>query len=146
MGAHPCRFTVQARALRAHVDTGYDPGMDRTFMFVGALMGGVGVGLGAFGAHALKSRLSSEMLAVFETGVRYQMYHALALLAVGALLTRTEGRAVVVAGWSFTTGILLFSGSLYALALTGVTTLGAITPLGGVAFLIGWLALAIAAF
>lgn len=134
------------RATKTVVDTGYDPGMDRTFMFVGALMGGVGVGLGAFGAHALKSRLSSDMLAVFETGVRYQMYHALALLAVGVLLTRAEGRAVVVAGWSFTTGILLFSGSLYALALTGVTTLGAITPLGGVAFLIGWLALAIAAF
>lgn len=120
--------------------------MDRTFLFVGALMGFVGVGLGAFGAHGLKGRLSPDMLAVFETGVRYQMYHALALLALGAMMTRLEGRAVVVAGWSFTAGILIFSGSLYALALTGVTMLGAITPIGGVAFLAGWIALAIAAF
>lgn len=120
--------------------------MDRTFLFIGALLGGVGVGLGAFGAHGLKGRLSQEMLAVFETGVRYQMYHALALLVLGAMMTRLEGRAVVVAGWSFTAGILIFSGSLYALALSGVTMLGAITPIGGVAFLAGWLALAIAAF
>ena len=115
-------------------------------MFVGALMGFVGVGLGAFGAHGLKGRLPAEMLAVFETGVRYQMYHALALLVLGALMSRLEGRAVVVAGWSFTAGILIFSGSLYALALSGVTMLGAITPIGGAAFLIGWIALAIAAF
>ena len=120
--------------------------MERTFLFIGALLGGVGVGLGAFGAHGLKGRLSQEMLAVFETGVRYQMYHALALLVLGAMMTRLEGRAVVVAGWSFTAGILIFSGSLYALALSGVTMLGAITPIGGVAFLAGWLALAIAAF
>ena len=120
--------------------------MDRTFLFIGALLGGVGVGLGAFGAHGLKGRLSQEMLAVFETGVRYQMYHALALLVLGAMMTRLEGRAVVVAGWSFTAGILIFSGSLYALALSGVTMLGAITPIGGVAFLAGWIALAIAAF
>jgi uncharacterized membrane protein YgdD (TMEM256/DUF423 family) len=120
--------------------------MDRTFMFVGALMGLVGVGLGAFGAHALKGRLSPDMLAVFETGVRYQMYHALALLLTAALLARAEGRAALVAGWSFTAGIFLFSGSLYALTLTGVTTLGAITPIGGLAFLIGWAALAVAAF
>jgi uncharacterized membrane protein YgdD (TMEM256/DUF423 family) len=120
--------------------------MDRTFMFVGALMGFVGVGLGAFGAHGLKGRLPAEMLAVFETGVRDQMYHALALLVLGAMMTRLEGRAVVVAGWSFTAGILIFSGSLYALALSGVTMLGAVTPIGGVAFLIGWIALAIAAF
>src|SRR3954447_13020648 len=120
--------------------------MDRTFMFVGALMGLTGVGLGAFGAHGLRGRLSPEMLAVFETGVRYHMYHALALLATAALMSRGEGRAVMIAGWSFTAGILIFSGSLYALALTGVTMLGAVTPLGGVAFLIGWIALAIAAF
>jgi uncharacterized membrane protein YgdD (TMEM256/DUF423 family) len=120
--------------------------MDRTFMFIGALMGFVGVGLGAFGAHGLRARLSPEMLAVFETGVRYQMYHALALLALAAVMARLDGRAVMVAGWSFTAGILIFSGSLYALALTGVTTLGAITPIGGLAFLIGWIALAIAAF
>ena len=120
--------------------------MARTFMFVGALMGFVGVALGAFGAHGLRGRLSPEMLAVFETGVRYQMYHAIALLVLAALMSRWDGWAVQVAGWSFTAGILLFSGSLYALALTGVTTLGAITPIGGVAFLVGWAALAYAAF
>ncbi len=116
--------------------------MTRTFMLVGAMMGFIGVALGAFGAHALKGRLSPEMLAVFETGVRYQMYHALALLATAALISHREGRALLVAGWSFAAGILLFSGSLYALALTGVTIFGAITPLGGGAFLIGWAALA----
>lgn len=120
--------------------------MERTFVFVGALMGLVGVMLGAFGAHALRGRLSPEMLAIFETGVRYQMYHALALLFTAVAITRFGGKAALVAGWSFTTGILLFSGSLYALALTGVTTLGAVTPLGGVAFLVGWVALLVAAF
>jgi uncharacterized membrane protein YgdD (TMEM256/DUF423 family) len=120
--------------------------MDKTFMFVGALMGGVGVAIGAFGAHGLRGRLSPEMLAVFETGVRYHMYHALAILGTAAILPRIDGRAVLIAGWSFTTGIVLFSGSLYALALSGVTTLGAITPLGGVAFLVGWISLAVAAF
>ena len=115
-------------------------------MFVGALMGFVGVGLGAFGAHGLRGRLSPDMLAVFETAVRYQMYHALALLAVAVMMSRVEGRAVLVAGWSFIAGILIFSGSLYALALTGVTMLGAVTPIGGLAFLAGWVALAIAAF
>ena len=120
--------------------------MDKTFMFVGALMGGIGVAIGAFGAHGLRGRLSPEMLAVFETGVRYHMYHALAILATAAFLPRIDGRAVLIAGWSFTTGILLFSGSLYALALSGVTILGAITPLGGVAFLVGWISLAVAAF
>jgi uncharacterized membrane protein YgdD (TMEM256/DUF423 family) len=120
--------------------------VDKTFLFVGALMAGVGVGLGAFGAHGLRGRLSPDMLAVFETGVRYHMYHALAIMATAALMTRLEGRAATVAGWSFTAGILIFSGSLYALALTGVTTLGAITPIGGLAFLIGWVSLMIAAF
>lgn len=115
-------------------------------MFVGALLGLVGVGLGAFGAHGLRGRLSPEMLAAFETGVRYQMYHALALLALVALMSRHEGRAILVAGWSWTAGILVFSGSLYALALTGTTILGAITPIGGVALLVGWLALLVAAF
>jgi uncharacterized membrane protein YgdD (TMEM256/DUF423 family) len=125
----------------------YDHAMDRTFMFVGALMGLTGVGLGAFGAHGLRGRLSPDMLAVFETGVRYHMYHALALLATAALMARTvDSRAAVFAGWSFIAGILLFSGSLYALAFTGVTMLGAITPIGGVAFLAGWAALLVAAF
>jgi len=120
--------------------------MDKTFMFAGAVLGGLGVAIGAFGAHGLRGRLSPKMLAVFETGVRYHMYHALAILAAAALLPRIDGRAVLIAGWSFMAGIVLFSGSLYALALSGVTTLGAITPIGGVAFLVGWISLAVAAF
>jgi uncharacterized membrane protein YgdD (TMEM256/DUF423 family) len=119
--------------------------MDRTFMLIGALAGVVGVGLGAFGAHGLRGRLSPEMLAVFETGVRYHMYHALALVATAALVGRLDGRFINAAGWLFTAGIVLFSGSLYAVALTGVTIFGAITPIGGVAFLAGWACLALAA-
>lgn len=121
--------------------------MDRTFIFIGAFMGFVGVGLGAFGAHGLRGRLSPEMLTVFETGVRYHLYHALAILVTGAAMARFDGgRAITAAGWCFTAGIFIFSGSLYALALTGVTMLGAITPIGGLAFLAGWLFLAVAAF
>jgi len=112
--------------------------MDRTFLLLGALAGFVGVMFGAFGAHALRNRLSPEMLAVFETGVRYQMYHAFALLVVAAAAARFDGWLVRAAGWAFSAGIVLFSGSLYALALTGVTMLGAITPIGGLAFLVGW--------
>jgi len=120
--------------------------MDRTFLLIGALAGVTGVALGAFGAHGLRSRLSPEMLAVFETGVRYHLYHALALLATASILGRLEGnRLVAAAGWLFVAGILLFSGSLYVLAVTGIRTLGAITPIGGVAFLIAWACLAIAA-
>src|SRR5215211_8701483 len=119
--------------------------MDRTFLLIGALAGFLGVGFGAFGAHALRARLSTEMLAVFETGVRYQMYHALALLLVSATMARMGGWLVVTSGWLFTAGIVLFSGSLYLLALTGMTILGAITPIGGLAFLAGWACLAIAA-
>jgi uncharacterized membrane protein YgdD (TMEM256/DUF423 family) len=104
------------------------------------------VAFGAFGAHAVRARLSPEMLAVFETGVRYHMYHALALLAVAAVLGRSDGgRLLTAAGWLFTAGIVLFSGSLYALALTGVTVLGAVTPIGGLAFIAGWVCLAISA-
>ncbi len=119
--------------------------MARTFMLIGSLAGALGVGLGAFGAHGLRGRLSPEMLAVFETGVRYEMYHALALLLVAALMSRIDGWLIHAAGWSFTIGIVLFSGSLYLLALTGVRILGAITPLGGVAFILGWAFLAFAA-
>lgn len=117
--------------------------MNTTFMRIGALAGFLGVGIGAFGAHGLRSRLSPEMLAVFETAVRYQMYHALALLLTAAAIGRLgDARWLVVAGWCFAAGIVLFSGSLYALALTGASVLGAVTPLGGVAFLIGWACLA----
>jgi uncharacterized membrane protein YgdD (TMEM256/DUF423 family) len=118
--------------------------MDQNFLLIGALAGFLGVGLGAFGAHGLRTRLSPEMLAVFETGVRYQMYHALALLLTAAAIGRIGGaRLLVIAGWFFVGGIVLFSGSLYALALTGISILGAVTPLGGVAFLVGWACLAI---
>src|SRR5262245_55044729 len=113
--------------------------MDRTFLFIGALLGFVGVAFGAFGAHGLRSRLSPEMLAVFETAVRYQMYHTFAILIVAAAIGHLgTARLLVIAGWCFFAGVVLFSGSLYALTLTGVGTLGAITPLGGVLFLIGW--------
>jgi len=119
--------------------------MDRTFLLAGAVAAFVAVGFGAFGAHGLRGRLTPDMLAVFETGVRYHMYHALALLLTAALVPRIEGKAIVAAGWLFVAGIVLFSGSLYLLAVTGVTVLGAITPIGGVAFLAGWALLAIAA-
>lgn len=110
---------------------------------LGAVSAAVAVGLGAFGAHALKDRLTPERLDVFEVGVRYQMYHALALLACGLLAL--HGRRVDIAGWSFAVGTLVFSGSLYALVLAERRWLGAITPIGGLAFLVGWLALAVAA-
>jgi uncharacterized membrane protein YgdD (TMEM256/DUF423 family) len=112
--------------------------MDRTFMWIGALAAFIGVAFGAFGAHGLRGRLSAESLNVFETGVRYQMYHAFALFVVAIALTRFGGWSVRAAGWMFTFGIVIFSGSLYALALTGVRTFGAITPIGGLAFLAGW--------
>ena len=105
------------------------------------------VGAGAFGAHALKARLAPDVLAVYQTAVQYHVWHALGLLAVGILLRQHPGsRTLALAGWLLVAGIVLFSGSLYALALTGVRGLGAITPLGGVAFLGGWAALAWAAW
>ncbi|MCC7416062.1 MAG: DUF423 domain-containing protein [Acidobacteria bacterium] len=119
--------------------------MDRAFLFVGSLAAFLAVMLGAFGAHGLRGRLPPEMLAVFETGVRYHMYHALAILAAGLIVPAMGGWIVRAAGWAFTIGIVLFSGSLYALALTGVTTLGMVTPLGGLAFLVGWALLVYAA-
>ena len=112
--------------------------MERTFFALGALLAGLGVALGAFGAHALKARLAPDMLAVWETGVRYQLVHALALLAVAWALARWPGSAVQASGWLFVAGTLLFSGSLYALALTGMRGLGAVTPLGGAAWIVGW--------
>jgi uncharacterized membrane protein YgdD (TMEM256/DUF423 family) len=113
--------------------------MDRTFLLIGSVLGFLGVVFGAFGAHALRSRLSPEMLAVFETAVRYQMYHTFALLIVAAAIGRAgDAGLLVMAGWFFLAGILLFSGSLYALVFTNVGMLGALTPVGGVLFLIGW--------
>ena len=108
----------------------------------GAVLAGLGVGLGAFGAHGLKARVSPEMLAVFETAVRYQMYHALGLLAVGWAATRWPGVWIQTSGWLFVAGIAVFSGSLYIMTFTGARWLGAITPIGGLAFIVGWVALA----
>jgi uncharacterized membrane protein YgdD (TMEM256/DUF423 family) len=120
--------------------------VDRLFVVLGSLSAFLAVGLGAFGAHALKARMAPDLLIVFETAVRYQMYHALALLAVGWACTRWPGTAVSAAGWLFVIGTVLFSGSLYALSLSGLRWLGAITPVGGLAFLGGWLCLAWAAW
>ncbi|MEO6056003.1 MAG: DUF423 domain-containing protein [Gemmatimonadales bacterium] len=118
--------------------------MDRLFFSLGAGSAFITVAAGAFGAHALRARLSPELLAAFETGARYQMYHALGLLAVAWAASRWPGALAQAAGWLFLTGTVLFSGSLYALALSGVRWLGAITPLGGAAFLAGWICLALA--
>lgn len=113
--------------------------------FVGALNGLLAVALGAFGAHGLKSRVTPDLLVIFETGARYHMYHALALLAVGWVGTQAPSWMTSTAGWCFLLGVVLFSGSLYAMTFTGARWLGAITPLGGVAMLIGWTLLAAAA-
>ncbi len=117
----------------------------KVFVILGAVLGGLGVAAGAFGAHALRAQLEPRMLEVFETGARYQMYHALALFAAAWVWQQTQAPAAQIAGWAFVAGILLFSGSLYAMAFTGVRGLGAVTPVGGVAFIIGWVALAVAA-
>ena len=119
--------------------------MDKTFLLVGAAAGFLAVALGAFAAHALRARLSPDMLSVFETGVRYQMYHAIAIILVGLITARLDGWLIRSAGWSFAAGIVLFSGSLYVLAISGITSFGAITPLGGLAFLLGWGFLVVAA-
>ena len=119
--------------------------MQRLFFVFGALSAFLAVAAGAFGAHALRGRLSPDLLAVFETAARYQMYHALALIAVAWAVVRWPGPLSQWAGWLFLVGTVLFSGSLYALALSGVRWLGAITPLGGIAFLAGWVCLALSA-
>lgn len=139
--------------------------MDRLFLIAGALSGAIGVAAGAFGAHALRARVEPRMLEVFETAARYQMYHALALIAVALVYARMTAAAVVIqttaasatastapgasvagaAGWLFLAGTVLFSGSLYAMTFTGARWLGAITPLGGACFIAGWVCLAVAA-
>ena len=120
--------------------------MERLFGTLGALSAALTVAAGAFAAHALRGHLAPDLLAVFETGARYQMYHALALLGAAWAADRWQAGLVRGAGWLFVAGTVLFSGSLYALALTGVQALGAITPLGGLAFLAGWACLAAAAW
>lgn len=114
----------------------------RLFFGLGCVLGALAVGLGAFAAHQLRNTLSAADLATFEIGVRYHMYHALALLAAAWAVERWGAGTATLAGWSFVVGIVLFSGSLYVLVLTGPRWLGAITPLGGVAFLLGWALLA----
>lgn len=118
----------------------------RLFFGLGALSALAAVAAGAFGAHLLRERLTTEMLAIYEVGVRYQMYHALGLLAVAWAASRWPGTAATSAGWLFIAGTLIFSGSLYILALTGQRAWGAVTPLGGLAFLAGWICLFWCAF
>jgi uncharacterized membrane protein YgdD (TMEM256/DUF423 family) len=119
--------------------------MDRLFLTIGALSAGLSVAAGAFGAHALRDKVEPRLLEVFETGARYQMYHALALIAVGLVASRWPSSLVTSAGWLFVAGTLFFTGSLYAMTFTGVRALGAITPIGGVCFIAGWACLALAA-
>lgn len=117
--------------------------MDKTFFLLASVFGGLAVALGAFGAHALNDRLSESLLNTFEIGVRYQFYHALALVAVVVAMNRWPNAGPAIwAGWLFVAGIVIFSGSLYLLVLTGQRWLGAITPIGGVAFIAGWAILA----
>lgn len=131
--------------------------MSRLFLILGAFSAAISVAAGAFGAHALRARVEPRLLEVFETAARYQMYHALALVAVALVLARNGGITAAVpgpppghglvaaSGWCFVVGTVLFSGSLYAMTFSGVRALGAITPLGGIAFIAGWVCLAVAA-
>lgn len=113
------------------------------FCLCGSIFGFLSVALGAFGAHALRAKLSSDMLSIFEVGVRYQMYHALALFAVAWAITNYNSGFMLSAGWLFIAGTIIFSGSLYILALTGIKMWGAVTPIGGLLLLLGWLVLII---
>ncbi|MBD2596775.1 DUF423 domain-containing protein [Nostoc spongiaeforme FACHB-130] len=122
--------------------------MTQIFLSIAAVLGGLSVAAGAFASHALRDHISERSLSIFETGARYQMYHALALLVVALLISRLESppTTLIASGWLFIIGIAIFSGSLYALSVTGVKYLGAMTPFGGVAFIAGWATLAIAAW
>lgn len=117
----------------------------KQWFVLGAALAALGVAAGAFGAHGLRAKLTADMLAVYETGARYHLIHAVGLLAIGVAAHHWPGNLVQAAGWLMVAGIALFSGSLYALAITGVRGLGAITPLGGLAFISSWVLLAIAA-
>ena len=119
--------------------------MQRIFFSLGAGFALLSVAIGAFAAHALKTKLSTEMLAIFEIGARYQTYHALGLIAIAWAFSQWNSQLVLAAGWLFVAGIAIFSGSLYALSLTGIRQLGMITPIGGLAFIIGWFLLVLAA-
>jgi uncharacterized membrane protein YgdD (TMEM256/DUF423 family) len=121
--------------------------MTQLFLTIAAIFGGLSVAGGAFGAHALREKISERSLEIFDTGARYQMYHAIALLLVAILMSRLETppTALLVSGWLFIIGVVIFSGSLYALSLTGIKSLGAVAPLGGLALMAAWGALAVAA-
>ena len=119
--------------------------MSRNWTFLGAVFGGLAVGAGAFGAHALKAHLSAEALGWWQTGAQYHLVHAVALVLTGLFAPRGRPRAIALAGLAFMSGIVLFSGSLYALALTGARWIGAVTPVGGLLLLVGWIALAASA-
>ncbi len=121
--------------------------MERTFFIIASLLGGLSVALGAFGAHALRGRIEESLLANYQTGVSYLFYHALALFAVAWAVSKWPAASLPVwAGWLFVVGVVFFSGSLFVMAFTGLRWLGAITPIGGVAFIIGWLLLALTAW
>lgn len=121
--------------------------MPQILMTIAAILGGLSVAAGAFASHALRDRLSDRALDIFETASRYQMYHALAMLMVDVMLSRSTARPLLTAaGFCFLGGVVIFSGSLYALSLSGIKWLGAVTPLGGAAFLVGWGCLTIAAW
>lgn len=120
--------------------------MARWWLLIGSVAGFLGVAGGAFGAHALKARLSEAMLANFETGTRYLLAHAVALLVVGVLASREGAPSLAAVGWSFTVGMTIFTGTLWVMALTNMRWLGAITPIGGTALIVGWVLLAVAAF
>lgn len=119
--------------------------MDKKFFAIGCVLAGLAVAAGAFGAHGLRGMIDEAALANWETAARYQMYHAVGLLGVSYACATWKNKLAGVAGWLFIVGIMLFSGSLYALSLSGLRILGAITPLGGVAFIAGWGCLALAA-
>lgn len=119
--------------------------MFKWFIVIGSIGAALSVALGAFGAHGLEGRLAERMLKNFQTGVQYQMYHSLGLVLIGLIAWKLQGASFIhAAGWSLLIGIILFSGSLYVLSLTGITKLGMITPFGGVAFIVGWILLVLA--
>ncbi len=122
--------------------------MAQIFLTLGAVLGGSSVAIGAFGSHILRSKVNERSLEIFATGVRYQMFHALALLIVAVLLILIESPSttLVTSGWLFIIGVVIFSGSLYALSLTGTTSFGVVAPFGGLALIVGWISLAVAAW
>jgi uncharacterized membrane protein YgdD (TMEM256/DUF423 family) len=116
----------------------------KLFLTLGSISGALAVIIGAFGAHGLKDKLCAEMLSIYQTGVEYHFYHTFVLLGIGLLALHYESKLLIISGGSMAIGILLFSGSLYALSISGIKVLGAITPLGGLFFIIGWILLAAA--